>query len=127
MTEPDRSSRLRRVGLRVLTAVLVLDLAVGVFHLTHEGVVSGVIQLIFGGLLVAAAYLIFRAGRSAGSKRRSRRAGVAMIAVMASVLFYLSFYHLTHEGLPSAIIELIMASLLVIFIYVVNQYRRGGG
>jgi len=60
-------------------------------------------------------------GDSVTMFNRYRRTGLITIALATCVVLFLGIYHLTHEGLRSGIIELSMASLLVISGYLISR------
>jgi hypothetical protein len=121
-------SRLHRLVMSLLGVVIVLDLGIGVYHFTHQGLGSGTTEFILAGLLLTTVYFIFvlhtqHTAESMMAFRRYLRAILAIIALSASVVFYLSIYHLTHEGLRSGIIELSMTVLLAVSGYLISRYK----
>ncbi len=114
----------RRAGMTLLVVAAGLDAGLGTYHLTHRGVGSGVTELVFAGLLVLALYFIFYAGRSRNPPTNAfLRAGLAILAPIAAVLFGLSIYHLTHEGPLSFLIELSLSCMLATAMYL-SAYSR---
>jgi hypothetical protein len=121
-------SRLQRLVIALLGVVVVLDLSVSIYHLTHKGLGSGITELILASLLITTIYFLFvshtkQIGGSAMIFNRYRKAGLAVIALAASVVFITGIYHLTHEGLRSGVIELSMTILLAISGYLMSQYQ----
>jgi hypothetical protein len=118
-----KSHRLRRVTTTLVAIVATLCLSVGIYHLTHQGLHSGVTEI---GLSVFLCYLTFRVYRSGVSTAKSgwfHRALSVTIGIISGVFLFLSIYHFTHQGLPSGIVELGMASLLATTLYLMLMYQ----
>ena len=115
-------------GLAIVAVILLLDVTLAIYHLTHGGGWgSGIAELALAGMLVAAVSLVFHSQRkkdSLGRRSRSWLAGMAIIGLVACVVLFLGVYHLTHNGLPSGIIELSMTGLLVIVGYLIASPRE---
>jgi hypothetical protein len=106
----------RRTGLILLGFFILIDVTLGFYHLTHGGGwVSGSTELLFAVIMSAAGYLIFKNSpqKDQHNSARNRRIGLLIIAGVAIVVFILSIYHFTHNGLPSGILEALMTLLLV--------------
>jgi hypothetical protein len=121
-------SRLHRLAMVLLGVVIVLDLCVSIYHLTHQGLGSGITELILASLLLTAIYFFFvfhtqHIGDSVLVSNRYRKAGLAIIALATSVVLFLGIYHLTHEGLRSGVIELSMTTLLAISGYLISWHQ----
>jgi predicted acyltransferase len=121
---PNSHARLRLIPITVLAVIVILDLIESIYHLTHEGLGSGITELVLAAALVPALWLILRAqgGRDSAAKRNGQRqVGLIIISLAALVVFSLGIYHLTHEGLRSGVVELSMSGLLVILGYLTSQ------
>jgi hypothetical protein len=121
----EKSGRFRRAALTLLGIFVCLDAGLGFYHLTHGGGwVSGSIELTFAVIIGLAGYLIFYNRQKADSGRNarlSRRTGMAIILFVSAIVFILSIYHFTHQGLPSGIIELVMTVMLVSILLIVSK------
>jgi hypothetical protein len=117
LNSPQVSGRLRQAGLILLGFFILIDVTLGFYHLTHGGGwVSGSTELLFAVIMSAAGYLIFKNSPNPdqmNNSARNRRTGLLIIAGVAVVVFILSIYHFTHNGLPSGILEALMTLLLV--------------
>jgi hypothetical protein len=67
-----RRNRLSRAGLAMVAVVALLDLYLGIYHLTHHGLGSGITELVSVSLLVIAGYLISQAGKTGGNLSAKR-------------------------------------------------------
>lgn len=126
MRKLNPTSRLHRLAMALLGVVIILDLVESIYHLTHQGLGSGVTEFILAILLLTTVYFFFvfhpqHIGDSVTMFNRYRKAGLAIIALAASVVLVLGIYHLTHEGLRSGVIELSMTTLLAISGYLVSR------
>ncbi|MBI2831259.1 MAG: hypothetical protein HYX79_03275 [Chloroflexi bacterium] len=111
----DPFARLNPLAVTLFVAILVLDLVAGIYHLTHMGEVSGITELVMAVLFIRIIYPVLpaRHGEALPEKSaRSVKVALWIIAAAAAILLFLSIYHLTHEGLPSAIIEFSMTVML---------------
>jgi hypothetical protein len=100
--------------------------------LTHQGLGSGITEFILAGLLLTTVYFFFvfhtqHTGDSVIMFDRYIKAGLAIIALAASIVFVLGIYHLTHEGLRSGVIELSMTTLLAISGYLMSRHDKSHG
>jgi hypothetical protein len=59
-----KSSHFRRLGLALIGVVALVDFALGIYHLTHHGLGSGITELVLVSLLVTAVHLISQAQKS---------------------------------------------------------------
>lgn len=121
-------NRLHRLAMALLGVVIVLDLSVSIYHLTHQGLGSGITELVLASLLSTTVYFFFafhtqRTGDSVMMFDRYRKAGLVIIAFAASIVFVLGIYHLTHQGLRSGVIELSMTTLLSISGYLMSRHQ----
>jgi hypothetical protein len=112
----------------LLGVVIVLDLGVGIYHLTHQGLGSGIMEFILASLLLTTIYFFFvfhtqHIGDSVMMFDRYRKAGLAIIALAASVVLVLGIYHMTHEGLRSGVIELSMTTMLAVSDYLMSRHQ----
>jgi hypothetical protein len=128
MRKVNPISRLHRLAMALLGVVIVLDLGVGIYHLTHQGLGSGITEFILASLLLTTIYFFFvfhtqHIGDSVMMFDRYRKAGLAIIALAASVVLVLGIYHLTHEGLRSGVIELSMTTLLAVSGYLMSRHQ----
>jgi hypothetical protein len=110
---PNQANRRTRLAILLIGIVVVADLILGIYHLTHGGGwVSGTIELFFACLIAASVYMFYktRIGRNSVAKyNRYHVASLGMISTIALTLLILSLYHFTHHGFTSGIIELILA------------------
>jgi hypothetical protein len=128
MRKVNPISRLHRLAMALLGVVIVLDLGVGIYHLTHQGLGSGITEFILASLLLTTIYFFFvfhtqHIGDSVMMFDHYRKAGLAIIALAASVVLVLGIYHLTHEGLRSGVIELSMTTLLAVSGYLMSRHQ----
>jgi hypothetical protein len=118
---PGRYDLLAKIILGIIAAI---DLILGIYHLTHRGLTSGTIELVFFILLFSLGVGLFRGNLktdSDGKPNLARRAGLWIIALIAAVVFILSIYHFFSNGLRSGILELIMTALLSLLAYLIHQ------
>ncbi len=111
----DQPSRWRRTVIVLTGVVTLLDLIEAVYHLTHAGLRSGIIQSVMAVLLPTLVYLFLKAGQK-GDREKLQHYGMSALAVVGlaiSILLYLGPYHLTTGGIRSGVIELGMAGLLM--------------
>jgi hypothetical protein len=108
----------------ILGVIASIDLILGIYHLTHHGLTSGTIELVFSILLLSLGVGLFQ-GRlrknSDGKPNLARRAGLGIIALIAGVVFILSIYHFFSNGLRSGFLELIMTVLLSLLAYLIHK------
>ena len=107
---------------RIRLAIILIGIFVfwafclGIYHTTHGGGWrSGTIELFLAVLFGTLAYLVYRTGFKKYSPAGFKRSRVTLLSVIGPVALFLliiSFYHFTHQGLRSGIIELCLAIIL---------------
>jgi hypothetical protein len=115
MISPRTPGRKYLLAKLILGIIVTIDLILGIYHLTHHGLTSGTIELVFSILLFSFGVGLFQGRLSKNSDAKPnplRRAGLWIISLIAVVVFILSIYHFFSNGLPSGILELIMTALL---------------
>jgi hypothetical protein len=129
LNSPQVSGRFRRTGLILLSFFILIDVTLGFYHLTHGGGwVSGSTELLFAVIMSIADYLIFKNSPQQDQmySARNRRTGLLIITGVAIVVFILSIYHFTHNGLPSGILEALMTLLLVSIFLLIRFSNKTG-
>jgi len=53
-----KRSRLGQAGIAIVAVVALVDFILGIYHLTHHGLGSGITELVSASLLATAGYLI---------------------------------------------------------------------
>jgi hypothetical protein len=101
----------------ILVSVFVIGACfLGSYHLTHGGGWrSGVAELGFAILVAILAFGFHQIRPKVNNLAQGRYLHVAWLIViwgLALVLFILSLYHFTHQGLPSGIIEMTFTFML---------------
>ena len=106
-----------KIPLLLLAAVIVLHFGAGIYHLTHGGVGSGITELAFTAILLLTGCLVLKTRSSGKPASLALLVYTGILGAIALVLFPLSIYHFTHQGLRSGIVEMLMTILLVLIIY----------
>jgi hypothetical protein len=102
-----------RLALITTGIFLLCDFILGIYHFTHGGGwVSGSLELFFGCVIGGLVYRVFRTRKRKDLLNRYRTAFIASTGAIALTLLVLSIYHFSHQGLPSGIIELLLAGVL---------------
>lgn len=88
-----------------------LSLVTAYHHLSSEGWKSGLAELFLAPLALVAVYIL---STGAGDRHRAaKRVLLLVLPAVAAFLLLLALYHCTHRGVPSAVVESIMALLLL--------------
>lgn len=128
-----RQSRGNLLTVIATTGILViLDIFLAIYHLTHQGPGSGKTEIIIAPILVllVSVALVSRAGENPSTRWRIiRRIIIGLIFMAALIYIFLGVYHCTHEGWRSGIMEFLIAILLFFLAYALdgtgwNQLRN---
>lgn len=119
--KPGLSEWTRRTAVIVLlTAFVLFNLRVAVYHLSTEGWKSGLVEIGLSLWVMLMTYLAWegRRRKSSPSWRRSQQAARLWLALISGVYLALSLYHFTHQGVRSGAVET-AASLLLLLLCLV--------
>jgi hypothetical protein len=115
-----KSHRLRQVTTTLVVIVATVSLGVGIYHLTHQGLHSGVTELVIAAVLWYIVWQLYKRANLSTKSSWFHRPELVIVGIICSGFLYLGVYHLTHQGLPSGITELSMASLLAMTLYLLT-------
>lgn len=126
----DSSSRALALSGAGLVALAALGaLLLGIYHVTHQGYVSGTIEPVASAVLVGGLVLVRKARRALasgieGSADRQFRWGMLMIASIDVTVLVFSVYHAATQGNKSAILELFYATLLTAAMFLFHRSMK---
>ena len=100
------------VAIALDTTIALVLLWLGIYHVTHEGIRSGILEIMCAISLLAAAYLV------------SYPWTVATNLTIGVFVFTAGIYHTTHGGWKSGVPELVFAAMLIIAAYLFRWDRK---
>ncbi len=125
------SSHLRILVLLVLTAIVLVDIGIAIYHLNTGGIPSGTTEMVLAAVIILGWYLTYIAPRfepASGIHKLLRWTGLFLIFAAAIILLSFGIYHFgTPTGIPSGAIETSLAfSLIVLGVLLYKAYRPTG-
>ena len=125
------SSRLRILVLLMLTAIVLVDIGISIYHFNTGGIPSGTTEIVLASVIILSWYLTYISPRfePASAKYHFLRwTGLFLIFAAAITLLSFGIYHFgTPTGTPSGAIETSLAfSLIVLDVLLYKAYRPTG-
>ena len=132
MTSALFSSRLRILVLLMLTAIVLVDIGMSIYHFNTGGIPSGITESILAFIIPLSWYLVYIARRyepASNDYIACRITGLFLIIIAAIILLAFGIYHFgTPTGTRSGAIETSLAFFLIVLdVLMYVTYKRPTG